>query len=39
MLSLYLTSYSLRKDFLEGNDGNFLLSIILALKNKINSSI
>lgn len=36
MLSLYLTSFSLRKDFPEGNDGNFLLSIMFALKNKIN---
>lgn len=39
MLSLYLTSYSLRKDVPEGSGGNMLLSIILALKNKMNASI
>ena len=39
MLSLCLTSYSLGKDLPETNGGSFLLSIILALKNKINSNI
>ena len=39
MLSLCLTSYSLGKDLPETNGGSFLLSIILALKNKINWNI
>lgn len=39
MLSLCLTSYSIGKDLPETNGGSFLLSIILALKNKINSNI
>lgn len=39
MLSLCLTSYSMGKDLPETNGGSFLLSIILALKNKINSNI